>query len=382
MMEITNSDKCTGCCACANICPKRCINMISDSEGFCYPDINKNDCINCELCISVCQSENPITSNGNSVSYAAYNKDENIRMQSSSGGVFTLLAEWIIDNGGVVFGAAYDNDFNVIHICIEEKENLYKLRGSKYVQSKIGDSYKKAKQMLDDNILVLFAGTPCQINGLIQYLKKDYKNLYTQDIICHGVPSPMVWKKYINYREIKSASKTQRTFFRHKKYGWKMYSVQFIYTNCTEYIQIHKEDLYMRGFLRNLSLRPSCYNCNSRGDYRNSDITLADFWGINNILPEMNDDKGCSLVIVNSQKGAHIFNAIKDKMVLKSVNFNEAVKMNRAIFDSPTKPKNRGKFFDDIQNSTFEEAVMRNTRKSKLLKLKVAIRKMMKNIVK
>ena len=134
--------------------------------------------------------------------------------------------------------------------------------------------------------------------------------------------------------------------------------------------------------MRNLSLRPSCYNCNSRGEHRNSDITLADFWGINNILPEMDDDKGCSLIIVNSQKGAHIFNAIKDKMVLKSVNFNEAVKMNQAIFVSPKKPKNRSKFFDDIRNSTFEDAVMKNTRKPKLLKLKLAIRKIMKSIIK
>ncbi len=349
---------CTGCGACVQICPTACISMKADAEGFWYPTIDRTQCINCHLCDRQC----PVLAPKNSFAwekhyYAAYNKKEMDRLASSSGGFFTLLAEQIIKQGGVVFGAAFMPDFSVEHIVVDNFEELYKLRGSKYVQSKIGNCYKAAKKYLEQGRKVLFTGTPCQISGLNSFLGREYGNLYTQDIICHGVPSPLVWEKYIKYREKKAASKTQRTFFRHKKYGWKMYSVQFEFENCTEYIQVHSADLYMVSFLRNWSLRPSCYECSFKGLDRSSDITLADFWGIDNIAPEMNDDKGCSLVMVNSQKGQDLFNSIADNVCSMSVDINEAVKYNSSAISSVKIPEQREKFLKKVKKVNFERAV-------------------------
>ena len=243
MIEIENKTKCSGCHACANACPKNCISMTSDEEGFWYPQVDKSKCIDCGLCEKICpiihkwQPDNSRTT----TAMAAINTNEEIRLKSSSGGLFTLIAENIIDQGGVVFGAAFTDDFkSVRHICVDNIADLDKLRGSKYVQSKIGDTYKQAKEYLDSGRKVLFTGTPCQLGGLYSYLRKPYENLFTQDIICHGVPSPMVWERYVDFREKKSASSTQRMFFRHKKYGWKTFAVLFEFSNMVIPLTHHR----------------------------------------------------------------------------------------------------------------------------------------------
>lgn len=260
MIIIDDKTNCSGCHACANACPKNCISMVSDEEGFWYPQVNKEKCIDCGLCEKVCpiiHKWQPDDSR-KTTAIAAINLNEEIRLESSSGGIFTLKAEKIIDQGGVVFGAAFSDDFkSVRHICVDNKADLEKLRGSKYVQSKISDTYKHAKEYLDSGRKVLFSGTPCQIGGLYSYLRKPYENLLTQDIICHGVPSPMVWEKYVEKCERKAASEMQRVFFRHKKYGWKSYSMAMEFTNHTKYIRTLLEDPYMRLFLSNSCLRPS-----------------------------------------------------------------------------------------------------------------------------
>ena len=221
MIEITEQVKCTGCSACANICPKQCISMVADLEGFLYPSVDTKECINCGLCEKICPilKKNPIKSD-DIIAYAAMLNNTDIRLESSSGGVFTAIAESVIDKNGVVFGAELDENFNVIHTYVETKEELKKFRGSKYVQSVIGETYKRAKGFLDQGRFVLFTGTPCQIGGLYAYLNKDYDNLITQDLICHGVPSPMVWRKYLEFREDISHAGVRRMSFRHKKYGW------------------------------------------------------------------------------------------------------------------------------------------------------------------
>lgn len=276
--------------------------------------------------------------------YAAYSTHEETRLQSSSGGLFSLLAETVIDDGGVVFGARFDGDFNVVHDYVENTKHLFKMRGSKYVQSRIGDTYKQAEEFLKHGRLVMYSGTPCQIGGLKGYLGRDYENLVCQDIICHGVPSPKVWQKYVAYRENYAGSKAWRIAFRRKDEGWKRYSVSFWFENDTEYIRT-RTDLYMQAFLKNICLRPSCHACHFKTIYRESDITLADFWGIQHMMPAMDDDKGTSLVLLHTEKGHQLFEGLQTRMKACPVNLDKAIRYNSAIVESVKMHPSREAFF-------------------------------------
>lgn len=355
MLEIINKDKCCGCFSCCNSCPKQCISMVPDNEGFLYPKIDASKCINCNLCEKVCPIVNPPAIDCRErTAFAAINRNENVRLKSSSGGIFSLIAEDVINKGGLVFGAALSNDCkSVHHVAIENTSDLDWLRGSKYVQSSIGNTYNLTKKALEEGKNVLFSGTPCQISGLHKYLGKEYINLYTCDFICHGVPSPLVWKKYVEYREEIAGSKAQTIFFRNKKDGWKSFSIHFIFMNCTDYLQKLSKDLYMRGFLSDIYLRPSCYNCSFKGVKRQADITLADFWGVENISPKMNDNKGTSLIIIHSEKAHKLFESLAHLMICQSVDINKAVKYNTAAEKSVSIPKIRDIFFKDFETIPF-----------------------------
>ena len=297
--------------------------------------------------------------------YACVNNDTLTRRLSSSGGVFTLLAEYVIKQNGVVFGAAYDDDLNVHHICISKEEDIPLLTGSKYVRSSMGDTYKQAKEYLDKGRLVLFSGTPCQAGGIKSYLKKDYDNLILQDIVCHGTPSPSVWQKYLNYQsKIHGARvlKNPPPRFRDKRTGWKEYSVSLHFTDGTEYASVYKNDPFMTAFLKNLCLTESCYNCHFKSLERESDITLADFWGADKIVPEMFDDKGISLVTVNSEKGARIFNEISDRLNYKEVNRDEAFQYNPSAHTSAYLPRQRKAFMKNVSEDNFKDCVIKYTK--------------------
>ena len=360
MNIIDNKSKCNGCSACFNICPNDAITMIENENGFKYPVIDNERCIDCKLCEKVCPIINKKEIQNLPKAYACYNKDEEIRRKSSSGGIFSLLSQYILKKGGIVVGAAFDKEYQVEHIIVDNLNDLEKLRTSKYVQSNVGSIYKVIKRELENFRLVLFTGTPCQINGLLSYLGKEYENLYTQDIICHGVPSPKVWKKYLEYREEKDKEKPIRINFREKKHSWNLYSLLLQYNNG-EYIKNHNEDLYFHAFLQNVCLRDSCYNCFFKDKNRKSDITLGDFWGIDNILPEMNDDKGISLVIINSLKGEKIFKEIQTNVMSKEVDFEESIQYNSAMFQSVDKPKNRETFFKDLEKMKFNKLIKKHT---------------------
>lgn len=382
MIEIIEKNKCSGCSACMNVCPVNCITMQYDEEGFLYPEVNKELCIDCGLCEKMCQSQNPIKSDNEPKAYACFNKDENIRMNSSSGGVFTLIAESIINKGGVVFGAAFDDEFNVNHICVKNTGELSKLRGSKYVQSAIGNTYKEAEKYLETDVPVLFTGTPCQIDGLLHYLKKDYEKLYTQDIVCHGVPSAKAWEKYLSCRKKEQKSEISRIFFRNKRNGWENYSVAIDFKDGTEYNRIYKDDSFMKGFVFNLYLRPSCYECYSKTLNRNSDITLADFWGVKDIEPDMFDDNGTSLVFVNSEKGQCLINSVAEKLRLKETDINKAVKKNSAAYLSTWKTKKRDKFFKLIYYKDFDKVIRICTKKTVYTELLKVIKRVYKKVLK
>ncbi len=349
MIIIKSKYDCCGCGACAQRCPHNAIELTQDNEGFLYPQIDESICIDCGLCERVCPIINQELPSEPIKTFAAKNNDENIRQQSSSGGIFTLLATKVINNGGGVFGAIFNAKWEVEHDYTDTIEGLAKFRGSKYVQSKIGNNYILAEEYLKDGKQVLFSGTPCQISGLKRFLRKEYENLICVDIICHGVPSPFIWQKYIeqyNPTELSSIS------FRDKTNSWKRYEVVIRQEKKTIIREDIGKNIYMKLFLSDLCLRPSCSNCNSKSGKSKSDITIADFWGIQHLHPDFDDDKGCNLVLINSEKGLNLFNKLEcDKI---ETDFNTAIKYNPSYFKSVAEPKYRKYFFDYFDKYGFE----------------------------
>ncbi len=361
MAKIETNNICNGCQVCANVCPKSAISMVDNEKGFKVPKIDKEKCVDCGLCDKKCPVLNKKDAPQNTpIAYACYNNNEEIRAKSSSGGVFTLLAEYIIENGGVVVGAAFDDKFLVKHMIVDNSEDLAKLRTSKYLQSDVGFVYKQTKEILATSRLVLFTGTPCQVNGLLHYLGRDYENLYTQDIVCHGVPSPKVWNKYMEYRKAKDGLAPLEINFREKIRGWNNYSVCFKYENGA-YENSPAQDLYMQAFLRDASLRDSCYDCAFKGKSRAVDITLADFWGVESVLPELSDNKGISLLMIHTPKGKALFEKITDKIFSKEVDFEKSIAQNPSTYKSSAKPKNADEFFRNLDKLDFEQLVAKYT---------------------
>lgn len=344
--------KCSACGACVQICPKNALSFQPSHEGFLYPSVDQSLCVECRICERTC----PVLNEKHSAkfserkTYAAFCNDIKTRLESSSGGMFSVLAERIIENGGVVFGAGFDADFSVKQGWADRIEELEKFRGSKYLQSRTESTFRECRKFLDEGREVLYTGTPCQIAGLKAFLRKDYANLYTADVVCHGVPSPSLWKKYIEHREKKSASRTVRTAFRRKDDGWKLYSLAFAFENASEYRKILTKDKYMQLFLHDNCLRESCYQCHFTGDSHKSDLTLADFWGVENHISEMFDDRGTSLVIVQTDKGSEILESVRDRIRIKAADFASAVKGNPSYFESKTRIALRSGFYRDLQS--------------------------------
>lgn len=343
-------DECCGCGTCHNICPTKCIVMKADEEGFLYPSIDVDKCIRCRQCETKCpvlnrkkdDEEKPIT-------YAAYNKDEEVRKNSSSGGIFSAIANLILERGGVVFGVAFDEKQRVIHTKVEIQKELSKLRGSKYVQSDVGTSYQDAKQILEQGKWVLYTGTPCQISGLYQYLGKDYDKLITQDIICHGTMSPIVLQKYLEYMESQYNSTVDRISFRDKTYGWNRYGMELLFSNGSRYVKVASEDYLLKTYSANVCLRPSCHTCAFKYIHREADITLADFWNIQQIDSHIDAEQGVSLVLLHSQKGNEIFRDIMNGIVCKTEEFDEALRYNMSMIISAPQHLKREKFMNAIQ---------------------------------
>lgn len=350
MIQTLDKANCCGCSACFSACPKHCITMNKDEEGFLYPKVDLSLCIDCGLCEKVCPIINKGSTQKPQITLAAFNKDEETRRASSSGGVFSLLAQKVIDADGIVFGARYNDDLSVSHDFTDTILGLRAFRGSKYLQSNMLDNFGKVKRFLDDGRKVLFSGTSCQIAGLNRYLQKPYPNLITIDCVCHGVPSPSIWKSYISEIGIKPI----KVIFRDKRNGWKNYQVTIIGKNQKNQSEVFWENPYMQTFLSNLNLRPSCYNCPSKGGSSYSDITLGDFWGIEHIDPNVDDDKGTSLVLINTPKGEKLFSGLD--VEFKEESYEDAVKYNPSIEVSVTEPEARAKFFRIFSQSGFNAA--------------------------
>ena len=343
MIQIKNLQDCCGCSACAQGCPKQCIQMVQDKEGFLYPQINKNQCIDCGLCEKICPFLNQSTPNQAIKAFAAYNTDSQIRKNSSSGGIFSLFADWIIQQQGVVFGASFNAEWDIVHVYITRLNELQKLQGSKYIQSNIGQSFKEVKSFLDKGKKVLFSGTPCQVSGLKHFLRKEYPNLFTIDF-----PGPLIWQLYLNEtisKHHKQKSNIKSINFRNKDKGWKDFQFTI---NAQPYLvkESTRENVYMKAFLSNLILRPSCHSCRVKSGRSGSDITIGDFWKVENVIPEWNDNKGTSAIIINSEKGEELFSSVKCKK--KSVETEKIIQYNIAYNESAKKNPSREYFFNHL----------------------------------
>ncbi len=354
MISITEKEKCCGCGACAAVCPQSCIAMKKDWEGFLYPQADTIRCVDCGLCRKACPVLHKPPLLAIQKTYSAFNRDEAVRRQSSSGGVFTALAQYILSQGGAVFGAAFDAEFQVCHICVDKPEELYKLRTSKYMQSRTNGTYRQALDILKENRPVLYTGTPCQIAGLRAFLKKDYEKLFTQSIICHGVPSHKIWDKYLAF--VNKGEEVRSVEFRNKESGWKRYRLK-IDKDGGCYRATAREDPYLQAFIKNLSLRPSCGACAFKSYEQPADITLADYWGVEQLEPELDDDKGLSLLFIHSEKGSRLFEQVREKLVFQPADAQKAVLYNPSLLKASVPHKKRGFFFKNLENYPFDELV-------------------------
>lgn len=351
MIHHTDKKQCCGCSACFATCPDNCIMMKPDQEGFEYPIVDHDRCRHCRQCQNVCPIIHPREQSIKPEVCACFNKDESLRMRSTSGGIFSLLAEHVLDQCGVVFGAMFNEQWDVIHRETESREELHLLNGSKYVQSRMNDCYHKVQLLLDQGRPVLFSGTSCQIAGLQAYLQREDENLLCVGIVCHSVPSPKVFRKYRDGLQRWYGQEIQGIEFRKKLPFWRSsrIAVQLERDRCEESVY---ENIYTRGFFAGLYSRPSCHCCQFKYGSMNADIVLGDFWGVEHVLPEMDDNRGTSMVLVYTEKGKRAFNQTTNRMTFQEADLQSSVKYNPYLVRSVVSHPNREAFFQELDRWT------------------------------
>lgn len=343
-----NKEDCCGCTACLNVCPKKAIQMVEDDKGYLYPTIDEKLCIDCNICEKVCplKIENDKLS-FKQVAYGIKNKDDEERKKSSSGSVFIEIAKAVLKENGVVFGVEMNSDFVVHHSCANTLKQVRKFQGSKYVQSIKGNNYLKVKENLMEGKKVLFTGTPCEVSGLKKYLGKEYGNLITVDIICHGVPSQKLLRKFVDEKEKSFKSKLKDITFRDKKFGWRNQEIHINFENNKDYHAPIWDDEFYRLFTGNYILRESCYTCHFANMNRQGDITIGDFWNIKNVKEDFEDILGVSSILINTEKGMKIFNLIKSNFNYFECDLDEIVQAN--LRHPSVKPDNFEEFKKDFE---------------------------------
>lgn len=400
MINIKKREDCCGCSACKSACPKECITLVEDDEGFLYPEINQEVCIECNKCIKVCpvlNSTHDSASDGSDCTkeyytklktdenkepikvYAAFNLDKSVRETSTSGGVFSALANYVIRHNGVVYGAILSEQLQVIHVGAQKEEELSKFRGSKYVQSNPGNTYKQIKYHLDKGIQVLYSGTPCQIEGLKSFLGKNYQNLLTVDIFCHGVGSPKYWNKYIHFMEDKYKSKIKKIRFREKTYGYNSACMAVYFKNGKVSRKDHDSDLYWTAFSKCFIFRPSCYSCKFKTIHHTSDFTIGDYWGASELGDEYKKANGCTLLLVHTKLGENVLKNMKRDLCLQELDLYDALVVNGGhmpskLISSSSKPKNRDSFFSDMDKMSVSQLIHQYIPLSIPKKIKIIIK--------
>lgn len=353
LYEIAGKRSCTGCGACVCVCPVSCIQMVENKEGFFYPVIDHTQCIGCKKCYKVCPNE-PEDDEDVVAVLAGYSYNRDIRLTSSSGGVFTHLAEEVLKRNGVVFGVAMQKSQAVI-CAVENIEEIPKLRGSKYVQSRVGNAYRQVEKYLKEGRWVLFSGTPCQIAGLYRVLKKEYMRLITVDFVCHGISSPQILEKYLKERG--NGKRISEIVFRDKTEGWNKFSMKIKWEDHTVSRASMEEDLYLQSFLKNLNLRSSCFSCKFRKIHRRSDITLGDLWGADEVVNGWTEDLGYSLILIQSKKGKELLESIKEKIVAVPVELSQVMLHNASLTTSPWDEYSRDLFFKNLKKYDLQRCI-------------------------
>lgn len=376
MLDICK-DKCCGCGACFQICPVKCIEMIPDYDGFKYPTVDKNKCIRCGKCNSACPVNNIPHEQVHLEYYCAKSKSDEYLKYSSSGAIFAEIAKYVLSQKGVIFGAAFNEKFELEHTSITSIDDLPKLLGSKYVQSDTRNTYCEVREHIKNGRLVMYCGTPCQIDGLKRFLstRENSDRLILVDFVCHGVPSPKLWKKYLQYREDIAEGKLQTVNFRQKETGWETYSMSMHFENGTEYLCHRDKDMYLSLFINSYTLRDSCYQCKFKVDKHAGDLTIADFWQVKKVFPELDTRDGVSLVFINTKKGKRIFNEIKENLNATEVTRENALLDNKSAKYQSLKPSKRYKIYRNIDKTDDFERIYKM---GKLPWYRILIRRMRK----
>lgn len=358
MIKIEKKENCSGCTACVAICPKSCIEMKEDNEGFLYPEVNEQKCVECGFCEKICPILNPKKEEEfKQDAYIVQNKDEKVLRESTAGGAFTAIAKYVLSRKGVVFGVELDKNLTAHHIYVEREEDLSRFRNSKYIQSFVGGStHKQVKSFLEQGKFVCFSGTPCQIEGLKNYLRKDYERLITVDVVCRAVPSPLIFRKYVEYQECKMKEHIEKVFFRDKHYGYK-YSTMNVITdrNQGNYHQGVESDPWLRAFFSNICDRPSCHKCHFRKRYRVSDFTIWDCFHAGRFSRELDNDKGATRVLVHTDKGRKIFDEIKSDMYFVQTKPEDIIEGAKEMRESVSPNVHRQEFFEDASKLNGEQ---------------------------
>lgn len=365
MIDITDKSKCCGCCACVDACAHDAITLKTDIEGFWYPIVDKDKCVNCGLCEKVCPELHISNIKHNDYdrpahTIAAINKDMAVRWDSTSGGAFSALAETMYEQGGYVSGAVYNQDFSVSNYISNNKEDIVRLRSSKYLQSKAEGLYKEIRSLLRDGQKVLACGTPCQMAALRSFLGRDYENLVIVDFICRGVNSPKVYRKYLDSLEKRFGGKVVYVKAKNKELGWRNLTRKVVFDNGKVYYGVRMEDDFRRGYHTNVYCRPSCYTCQYKGFPRMADITIADYWGIEKVDKNLDNNIGTSMILLNSRKGERYFETVKDRLEWRETTFESILPGNIALLE-PIGPANidRDQFFADLDRGSFDEVVQK-----------------------
>lgn len=361
--------ECCGCTACVNACPKTCIHMFFDEEGFAFPEIDASKCIHCHLCESICPVEHPNYSNSDAPeAFAVLLKDLEQRKLSSSGGAFYAIASFVLSNGGVVFGATMDEKHHVRHIAIDSEDELYRLRGSKYVQSDLDGVFLLVKQVLRRGQLCYFVGTGCQVAGLKSYLRKDYSNLITSDLVCHGVPSQKLFDLHIDYLEKKYKDKVIDYQFRDNK-TWGGCEIVRFYKRKPLVKPSYELSPFLYSFMYGMTLRYSCYECKFAHIPRQGDVTLGDFWGAKEFFPSINDSSGVSLILLNTEKGKFLWDRIKDAFDFSKTTVSNGAKYNGNLMHCSERPSVRDRVYKMIESQGYvavSKSVFRSSKRFKV----------------